>query len=256
MRRRSKRKYTWFPIIGTRVGVEGEQYDVTFGGFPALTPNPNSGAPPNEGDPTFGDSGIQALVPDRSIEESGHSNTSSLRDLTEGQDWLLKRIVGNIFVAAGPDSAPGGSTNADVWSSLMVTVGILVARSQDDNPDSPDFTTNDEFDPMAVNNAMNPWVWRRTWWLGPPGEASNTWQGVLPNTNTEYGDMRSGPHIDSKVSRRITKEHRLWLTARVIGYDPLVQSVALAQNVQPFATIVTDLRILGAMRKGRNKSSF
>lgn len=254
MQHRRKSRFTWLPTLGTdiTVGEETTGYSYTR---QVLTPEPSGGT-----GATANNSEVIPLVADATFEASDRTDALTLRDRVEGQDWLLKRIVGSIFVA-GTEPQSLDQNRSAVWQAGLVTVGFLVARAGDLNTNSIDLTRQ-EADPQSVDNTWNPWIWRRSWLIGFPGVnpdggvPQGFFGGDIANSNMAYGDMRSGPHIDSKVSRRIRKEHRLWLSVKVTGWDPFLLNVAGSIDFQPQVSICTDLRFLGAMRRSKNVSSF
>lgn len=259
MRRKRRTKYTWFPVFGTKInGDLDTSYGTVSSRIEGLKPSADSSIIPSFGNGTLL---CQAVLPDQTFQISaqGGSTTDqvSLRDFVEGQDWALKRIVGkaHLGIASGTPNPTAGAQ----WGTVLVTMGFFVGRSQDDNQGAPDFQ-DDEVDPQNVDNVRQPWIWRRTWALSDftitsPG-SSIAVGNTFPSTTSGYGDMASGPHIDSKVSRRIRREERLWLAISALGMDPSETVVTGAPSTQPNIFGQIDVRILGAMRKSRNTSSF
>jgi len=251
MQRRRRPKYTWMPTLGSRFNQDT---------FPGSTPNflslqlePNA----NDASPPTLARGLvaQAIIPDFPVTVTDDTaGQYTLRDITEGQDWVLKRMVGKAHIWA---QAGEYIPTAD-WPMVYVSLGFFVARAQDDNPGDPDLEQT-EFDPLNVDNIRQPWIWRRTWLLGNPvwtRTASAPIGGFdFPTSNLEYGSVADGPHIDSKVSRRIMREQRLWVAASVMGILPGQGSVSNA-DPDPTINMLIDLRILGAMRKSKDRPAF
>lgn len=261
MRRRRRTKYTWFPVFGTRINGDLDNfYNTVSTRIDGLKPVPHSDVLPSFGN---GNLICQAVLPDQTFQlgdQGGDvTNQVSLRDFVEGQDWALKRIVGKVHLGlrSGTPAPAGGAQ----WSTVQLTLGFFIGRAQDDSQGTPDFQ-DDEVDPQNVDNVRQPWIWRRTWLLSdfsvaqPGGAAGLVLGNNFPATTAGYGDMASGPHIDSKVSRRIRREERLWMAASVVGADPNETQVSGGNDTQPIIFGQVDIRVLGAMRKSRNSSTF
>lgn len=215
-----------------------------------LNPQINKGTKPAQGT-----AGLQIgpLVPDTTSFYDGITQGLSLRDLTEGQDWLCKRIVGkaHLFMQGNTTWSAGGT-----WSRGLITMGIFVARAEDDAPANPDLD-DDEMDPGNLQNIRNPWMFRRTWVLDNP-EANGTAPlqfGPAQNNNASWVG-EAGPHIDVRVARRIRREERLWYSISYVGGDLGLTSVSQAIGLQPTLEGHIDLRFLGAMRRSNNRSTF
>lgn len=248
MRRRRKQKFTWMPMLGSRV-VGGEaDYGASWTRVQELVPNSDNSVAPNL---TVGMT-IFPLVPDfTQLQSDQVGEQFSLRDMTEGQDWLMKRVVGKVLLqASGPSAyAP------DSWPQALVTVGVFVARSQDTAQADIDLA-QPEYDPTNVDNVRNPWAYRKQWLLTDPHQtvSSGGFRGWnAPTSTMEYGSVADGPTIDIKVARRIRREERLWMVVSAVGFDRERTSVAGNQLV---VDGLIDVRILGAMRRSSNKSTF
>lgn len=251
MQRRRGSKYTWMPTLGSRFNEDGhEGYAPSFLRFD-IGPNNNNADPPTLGSNLVS----QAVIPDFPVQTTDDINAQyTLRDLTEGQDWMLKRMVGKITIHTYADTY---IPTAD-WPQVYVTAGFFVARAIDESPSDPDLVAA-EIDPLAVDNIRQPWIWRRTWLLGNPVWTRTAGAPIggfdFPCSNMEYGSMSEGTHIDSKVSRRIMRDQRLWFCCTVMGQLSAQGAVSGAQP-NPRIAGLCDLRILGAMRKSRNRPAF
>lgn len=103
-----------------------------------------------------------------------------------------------------------------------------------------------------MENNPDPWIWRRDWILGHgPSEANfgQTNQNVagrrnFPPTNTHYGSVRDGAHVDQKTNRVIGQEERLFLnlTAYVLPLNDADRLRSL-----PFLYINFQYRALGSV---------
>lgn len=237
MRRRRRNRSTWFPVVPTYVG-EGSGIGYTWFQYGQILPA------------TYAASQAIAtpLVPDTTITpEQTDGQYSSLRDFVEGQTWTCERVVGSIFCHCNNSTELG--VGALICCAALAVLPIDVSDGSD--PDVPELL-NDDYQPLAAQNAYNPWLWRRTWLLGNPGLADTQEFAFLPTSNTYYGDMRSGTHLDTKGTKRsIQREQRLFLVTQIgsanLGVDP-----DNGTNVH----WTYDLRILGGMRTAKNRSTF
>lgn len=200
---------------------------------------------------------VTPIVPDASFFTDAASEQGlSLRDLTEGQDWLLKRIVGKIVV-----NVPAVVRTIDQAPYIFtVGAGFFVGRADDNNPNVPD-TNNAEIDPLGSQNIRQPWIWRRTWVLRNSSQPvptlgfPETW---LPGSNVSSGftAAEDGPNIDSKIARRIRREERLWFVVNAYGKDKLSDDTAGGYAATGICEFSLDYRVLGQMRRSTNKSTF
>lgn len=252
-RRTRGNKGVWFPVNGEVISSgEDSWYDATttfqLGPVPAdRSEGPSQTIIPVTNDQTF----AQGPAPQPGIQ--------SLRDVVEGQNWLLKTLVGNVTVFCNNSVSNGDpfAFNAR-WVHVLVGCGFFVARAQDENPGFPDLTFNDT-DVLNGNNIQNPWIWRRTWILDNPSNyfefetgRTSDWQ---TSSNRELTDPQ-GPFFQTKSVRRIRREERLWFAASAIGWDGERISVSGADNLQSTVDIHLDLRIFGKMMRGKNASAF
>lgn len=173
-----------------------------------------------------------------------------------GTDYVIKRIVGKVFLEAL-------QVAADTPPTAIVTAGFFVARAEDANPVVPIEANNttqavSNYDPNFVDNIREPWIWRRSWMLSNTGSTNASTNAFRTNrsNNMEYGSIQDGPHIDAKTGRRVRNDERLWFacSARI----PTTDSAELTND--PAISIVVngylDVRVLGALRRARNKSNF
>lgn len=249
MRHRRKTRYRWFPTAGTIINAGEETYGYSQYEPNFIGPQPSRGTPPS----LNVDIAYFPLVRDETASELyGLTQGVSLRDLVEGQDWVAKRLVGSVFVAVGGVGVAG----LDYWYNVEVTCGIAVARAKEANGELIDLDPVD-YDPQAIDNSADSWMWRRSWVLSKPVQSGDrtppgTWDAIWPTTNaTGYGDIRSGTHIDVKSARRIRREERLWFIMKATGWDPGVAETTAGTNQQPPVSITADIRVLGTMRRGQ-----
>lgn len=166
--------------------------------------------------------------------------THSMADFI-GSAYVLKRIVGKAFAAQIPAIAGVASP-----AVLMVAAGFFVARASDTTPQAPAGSLN-SYDPLASENQMEPWIWRRSWVLGNPTDISGV---MYPSSTAWYGSVMDGPHIDSRVKRRINDDDRLWFVASAA---PTVESEAEDPAIVRW---FVDYRLLVTLRKNQNQSAF
>lgn len=243
MRRRKRSGGTWMPVLGTIFGDAGVRLVPLFGETGKVDINRDTAQIET-----------RAIVPDQTLLQDTASTGTSLRDLTEGQDWLLQRIVGKINLDVV--SATPSTTDADdVWPQVFVTAGIFVARATDDGQAIPDLEI-DEMTPDLASNIQEPWLWRNTWLLDTPNNdgAENLNYGQY--TNRYNGTVWESPRIDTKIKRRIKREHRLWLIVSARGWSPLAKvAVTGLDSDQPRVSYTADLRVYGGMRRATSKGS-
>jgi len=248
--RRKRQKYTWMPTLGGVSDNGGETpYFTSFFGDKVVANVAYQG-------PT--DLYVTPVVPDYTLfptnAAAAATSDTTLADFTQGQDWLLKRIVGRLNIGVTLfDVDPASSTP----SFVMVGAGFFVSRADDVSQDVPD-GSNYEIDPLASNNIRQPWIWRRTWLLrnglANPGND-------IPTAPVDNGEMPGalGPIIDSKIARRIRREERLWFVINAYGGDTYAVSHKNGGGTYANPAEVQfnlDYRILGQTRRSTNKSTF
>lgn len=268
-KRRRRSGGTWFPNLGT-VGPEGDQDQDDYGRFASLTiPGGVGGLTEHR---VFFD-----LTFDNPIEDEAQSQTdtrTSLADLI-GSEYILKRIVGNLFVSADSQVASLGGGS---YLACLVTAGFFVARAEDSTDETigdprpigseTDDEARENYSPAAVSTIREPWIWRRRWILGngkrrSDAGTSDTLVAVAgiseyPSTTAGYGGLMNGPFIDAQTIRRVSQDDRLWfiLSARLLGGDfgnPF-GSVDVAQSMS--LAIHLDYRIFGRLTKSKNRGAF
>jgi len=244
--RRKRRKVTWFPILGTRSDNAGVLNQTTSKLGDIILPQ----------DGTFSGSVIPLLFDQPSSNLHDDPANKTISDFV-GSEYILRRVVGKLFVNylshnAASESAGDGARGA------MVTAGLFVARADASEvlpigfTSLADFANYDSDDP---ENSMEPWIWRRKWILGSPGytEVDGTVADEsFPATNAGYGSMADGPHLDARTGRRVGQDDRLWFSITV---RPLPYAQAYTGNSDGVGFNL-DIRALGTLTKGHNKSSF
>lgn len=237
--RKRKAKYTWLPMVGLLDDQNIEES--VFGNLITLGVT--------AGTPLRSQAVVSPLILDRPQEPTDLvTQNPSLSDIV-GSEFICKRIVGSVFAAY---NTPASSTP----TSALVTCGIFVARADDLVPNLPAGAATaaevlSNFSPANLNNAREPWMWHRQWLLGNP---NSTTAGTLPFrnapiTNMDYGELRSGPHVDCKSVRRVRQDERMWFAAATTN---LIGDGATAGDV----TVQFHLRALGQLRRAKNRSTF
>lgn len=260
-RRKRRARATWFPNLGITVadGTLESAYNLSFNRT-SIAPNLSAAVPPWELPNTVGFQpfDIFALIPDQTKLISVHDAEPTLRDYVDGQEWFLDAIVGSIHVSCNrsANQGEGDPSLFQVWSQVIVTVGICVADAQDGDSTKPEIELR-QLDPADVDNIRSPWVFRRSWVLGNPGAGldNDEQAGGAANTNQFITGMQ-GPQVRTKTKRRIRRNQRLWFVASVVGFDFRNITMTGTQEQQPVVNILADLRICGKMRKARNVSAF
>lgn len=254
MRKRRKTRYTWLPTIpgqerpgdATPAGTWqrffldlGNAADPVAGVLPVLEDTPQ--------DPATGE-GIGEAI---------------------GNEYLLKRIVGKIFVHVSWTNNGTQQPTLDGLSPLIVTCGWFVSRADPANYGQPVAPSQalSLYSPQSNNLQREPWIWRRSWVLGVDGfgqindntagfPASGSINGnqCYPSTNVAYGSVLDGPHVDARTGRRVRLEERLWF----VGSLGTLYGGAVSpdSDITASASIAVDCRYLGAMRRPRGRSNF
>jgi len=258
-RKRRQFRGTWFPVLGqensdpdpttwTTVNealLSASAGQVTVGVFPVLRDYP---------------------------QEHDNTASSAALGLYTLNEYALRRVVGKIVCNIEDTVTTATATTPFTYS---VAAGLFIARAGDD-ADNPGYAADTpiggtaawqtDYNPLEPDCIREPWLWRRTWQLGSPLAAlrqinaqaggaptiTSTRGLGIPWSNTGYGSVADGPHVDAKTRRRVGNDDRLWL--------------ALAYHYNPFSNIsVTEIadchfywefRAFGAMRRARNRGAF
>lgn len=243
MRRRHKRRATWFPILGfdtgaaaalgaqstvdvrsTSVSNDGSENALFIPIIPDVT------VPPEQLQTPLGDAGV----------------VTTLRDFVEGQTCIIERVVGNIQHELVPSIEKGSEER------IIVCSAIAVIPTADDGSGNPAVSAP-ELDPLRADNSSQPWLWRRVWILGdePRMELTIPAAGTRLPQNNLFGSVAEGSKIDTKGTRRaIRREQRLFLIHSFLNAFPSAEGEARVIN--SFA----DLRVIGRLVRSTNKSTF
>lgn len=249
MRRKRRTKYHWLFNTGT-TGPGAAPNDFINGrDFGTVTPGTN---------------GSTAMVIFDLLNDNP-SDDETTRLLPMGvytnNDYFIKRIVGKIFLST--------LTSASTAPALLVGFGIFVARAGDEDAGAgasfrpigvsaaaTTFGTDPQavlnYSPLSLECIREPWIWRRTWILGNPANVGgDIASAAFPRTNTLYGSIQDGAHIDAKTARRVKDGERLFgvLAARNFPVNTTTDDQNLVRGY-------LDYRVLGAPRRSRNRSAF
>lgn len=270
--RRKRRKYTWFPTVGTETIGEGATLEV-LNGRTFTVGVLGSGAISTE---------ISPLTFDTPVDPGDVDSTArGGLVLTVGDEYIVERIVGKCFVAL--QGRRNAADDPSEPQAALVGAGIFVTRANDSQSGGGAQTPigsastaerRDNYSPLSEDTVREPWMWRRTWILGNQSfRDTNQSQTIaqfntlsiqsasslFPSTNAAYGSVLDGPHVDVKSVRRIRQDERLWFVVSAVMLPPSFDSIGNAggtKNANGSVSGYFDFRILGALRKAHNKSTF
>lgn len=241
--RRRRNNVSWFPTLQQEPDIPEGCTGTTFVDWPnwligSITVNPSADCP---GEKTQ----VIDLTWDFPVEEELFvDQVPSLADF-QGSGWRLRRMVGNLTVAAFDISQTQTQVSAQ---PCMIGAGLIVLKVDDGgNPLQPDAS----YSPLKWKNIRDPWAWRRTWVLQPNYYSAGGFieHQTYPATNVEYGTAVGGPYFDAKTNRRIGQEERLFLCidAQRRNFSAIPQSVATSIEW------TLDYRLLGNLMKETNR---
>jgi len=250
MRRKRRARGTWFPNVGS---LTGDPDAVVSGLIGSVTVAANTSG--TTGGPVLNQ--IFQVVQDAPLDPEEANNQSGQLSRIIGQEYILQRIVGSIFVSLQDFS----STEQDSPRNALVTAGFFVARAQDPEQvggqDLPigaqPLSSDDNYSPQLVDTVREPWIWRRSWMLGKLVEPADiSLQQLFPGfppSNYGAGSMREGTHIDAKSKRRVGNDDRLWLAISTM-------SMSVNDDVDGLVNFYVDHRVYGTIVRAHNKSTF
>lgn len=261
-RRFRKRRGTWFPNVGTAGPGEGADVDDDDAGLwfrfvlPAVA-----------GSGSFLTQTLILPLTFDQIEEDNLNVNERLANIV-GSEYILRRIVGNLFVGreAGIDTAAGD------YSGVLVSAGFMVARQEDESisPDIPIgangvVESRENYSPAATSTIREPWIWRRRWILGRGSAGGFTaqpnFQGptfAFPPSNVSYNGSNSNQYIDARTIRRVGQDDRLWLSMAVRGLsDQWLAPFTADRSVQETDVHChLDYRLFGSLRRAKQTGRF
>lgn len=246
MRRTKRRRprVAWLPTFGGAAVPEG-----TTAPFPGIESELEINTLTPGADIVFDAVPLTFDVSESAVEAQADPTKRSLRDIVQGNEWRLRRIVGKAFI--GCAAAYAGTTHIP---GVDVALGFIVCKTYDNGDPWTDFS---EVNPLSQESMEDPWIWRRRWLLHPSGDNWSTWTNFegssvdnqnsaqaygFPVSNVSYGSVADGPHIDAKTQRRIHRSERLfavlaarrWMSSGVAQADVTVR-------------MLLDYRLLGSL---------
>lgn len=254
--RRRRTRGTWFPNIGTantgEDNPQGRQFQINFPGG-------------SEQQIVF----THLTFDEPRTDDALGASDASLADVI-GSEYVLQRIVGKFFANRAAALTLVGGTERDDQPAVLLSAGFFVARANDAGSgggiESPIGSASaaelrDNYSPLDLDTTREPWIWRRSWMLGSAAGAGAIEVGAgtlasaaraFPPSTALCGSVADGPHIDSKVKRRVAQDQRLWFIVAAVPWPipTVVDTGTLA--VQGYL----DYRIFGSLRKARNSSAF
>lgn len=246
MAKRRKTRYSWLYNTGT-TGPVADVEDDTCGRDFGLIAVPTNGTTALT---------IIDMLRDLPSDDFVAAGTLPL-GVSQNNDYVIKRIVGKFFISVTQQVIP-----AIAQSAVLVGAGLFVARAEDADiaagaenlPIGAAVGTGvDDYSPLRVENIRQPWIWRRNWILSNQltGAAPGSGLQSFPQTTAQYGSIQDGPHVDAKTGRRVKDGERLFAVVAARSY-PLNSTADTSNEVRAYF----DYRVLGAMRRGHNRSAF
>lgn len=234
---RRKPRVAWFPVFGNGLAPEGASPTIGYWEQDIIEIESN-GSWSLDAFPLTYDSDV-----DEEAEQAQGIDPGTLRDLVEGQEYRLRRVVGHLFLSVG--RYPGQTAGSSTTILADVAAGLIVARTNESGAliSSPN--------PLRQDHANYPWIWRRKWILWNPEYASGTTQGTqfydghytgAPNSNVQLVG-NSGPYIDQKTARVVKHDQRLYM---MIATRALIPNTG--GTVPTFLGVNFDYRLLGSMK--------
>jgi len=241
--RKRRRAVTWLPTIGTNISVEGP--DNVSGREFTLAVAPET----------------QVAITALTFDEPRDPDQDAIGDTTladfVGSEYMLKRIVGKLFIAYSSPFNVAGEPLA-----TLVGAGFFVARAGDPAQDEtlPIGATTlaerqENYNPLSEDCIREPWIWRRTWVLGAGGALAGDGidaERAFPTTTAGYGSMADGPHIDAQTMRRVTSDERLWFALSTVRFPVTAGGSGDGSSIRGYL----DYRLLGSLMKARNRGVF
>lgn len=233
-KRRRKPRVVWLPPdANSRIGVSPAIAGYQPGAFKMALDLVG----PEPGDYVTGLIPLVSDIPSGTFQGTGLP-LETLADIY-GSGYRLRRIVGKIF--ASIDQYDGvASGNAP---QVLLTCGIIVLRVNPDGTPLLPVASYDQYSPAVINNWADPWVWRRSWVFSNFAEATALQQALYPDTNTQYGSVMDGPHLDQKTARNVLQEERLFFVANAMA----TETSSAAGNAR--IEIIGDLRFVASLRR-------
>lgn len=156
-------------------------------------------------------------------------SAGTLKSQAESGAYILKRIVGSIFVR---------HLGTSVGQEVQAFAGIVKDDTLLDG--SVDVT---DWNPFGEDGQRKRWLWRRAWMLNSSGIVNGPASPITwPSNNVQYGSMKEGSHIDCKMKASVKWEERLFWIFGVIPSDGIVTN--------PTVQFTPHIRIFGKFYQG------
>jgi len=238
-RRRRKPRVLWLPVTGRDDSEVPETPYPVNGPSGQLSVTGNGAVAWDQVPVTFDYS-------DSASNEQGQFERS-LQDLSQGNAYRLRRIVGKFHAAATQSATFTQVVPVELWA------GFIINRTDDSGNALTTIATGIDMHPGSQDSAEDPWIWRRKWMLGPDTEGFTSGDpnevsilrpyGNFPPSTSHYGSVQDGPHIDQKTARVISSQERLFFWVACKQAQDLSQSI----NINWWL----DLRILASLRQNQ-----
>lgn len=256
MRRKRRSNGLWFPVIGTDGGTDAGDYDYRAAHLEYQTGTAFGGGAAANMSVVV----VNGLTFDKPVQPEETGGQYDLQALI-GNSYFLKRIVGKLSLLP--------FSNADAGAPAFIKIGaaFYVARQEEQPADvsanvpvgwsqSVGFPGMN-YDCLAAHCANDPWIWRRTWILPNVGQtAADRWTAG-PVSNTAFGSVLDGGHVDAKTKRVVKQDERLWFTTSVQPW-PLVPGnrTSVYADISGFVMVDLDYRIFAQPIRARKSGSF
>lgn len=226
--RKRRPRVVWLPL-STQLRVNGVSGALDPGAFRFIVDVPTFAIP-------AGVTGICPVVQDEPLNLAFGGPIASLSD-KENSGYRLRRIVGKVTVSANQ------IVESNTWTKAIVTAGLIVLRCAPNG--QPLVSSIDSYSVQSLDNNADPWIWRRSWFLGNNANALAGGAGgaFWPETNITNGSAVDGPHVDQKTARLIQTEERLFLVVTGVGIDgnPII-------STPNGVNVIGEFRVLASMR--------
>lgn len=250
-RRRRRAAVQWFPPLAANTGAENLDYGEFQAGAVGLIYASSADDPVTQTIPLTWDYPTEQIINEQ-------ATAPSLADW-QGSAWRLRRCVGKLHLGTVDQTPPFSQGLA---ADILITAGLIVLKVDEETGEPTRGVDSNAYATDTTANNRDPWIWRRSWVLGtrlrladsgipanfPAALTPVMERSPFPATNSAYGSVHDGPHIDAKTNRRIADEERLFmvLTARLANF--IGTNTVNSQVVYTF-----DYRLLGSVMKQTNK---
>jgi len=250
-RKRRKVRGIWLPNVGQPDWAPGQPTGIQPSYIDSsLTVTLGNGRTPTAEFPLFQDGNSQQGLQSPAVQDVA---TRGLNDVIEW-GYRLRRIVGTVSCSCATAVNDQTAVPPELLG-LTVTAGIIVRKQEALGTGGSLASLAGDINTQDIENVRDPWIWRRSWRIlnGQLGQVAGTDpDGVDDRANAilaqlqyspaDYGDIRSGPHVDAKTARVVGPEERVFLDVswRLIPVDngqPTDWAVNVFFDYRGFATL-------------------